>query len=100
MVPEPPVPQSVKMWHADSRWMPASEMLRARVDKEMAKAVRAWAKAHGTDVSGALRLALRRLLEEQDRERRVAAAMRKFDDLRRAGVFDPPAEQGRAGGFR
>jgi len=80
--------------------MPSSETLKARVDAGMARKVRRWAKDHGKDTSETIRIALQRLLDEQDRARRVEAAMKEFDAIARTGVFDPPKGPWKAGGFR
>lgn len=78
----------------------ASEVLRARVDRELARKVQRWAKGHRTGVSETIRIALRRLVEEEERERRVQAALRRMDELAKTGVFDPPKGPWKAGGFR
>lgn len=70
--------------------MTATETLKARVDKGFAREVQRWAKAHDADVSEAIRIALRKLLEEDSKERRIAAAMKQLRELEAKGVFDPP----------
>jgi predicted transcriptional regulator len=79
--------------------MAASEMLRARVDPALARRVDRWAKAHGTDISGTIRIALARLLEQEDRQRKVEAALREVRELAKTGVFEPGGRS-KAGGFR
>lgn len=82
--------------------MVQSEMLRVRVDRATAKRVEAWARAHGTDVSGTLRKALEKLLDEEERSRRVEAALKELREAEAIGLFDPPrpGECWKAGGFR
>lgn len=80
--------------------MSSSETLRVRVDRSMAKRVDDWARSHGTDVSGTLRTALERLLDEEDRLRRVEAARKRLQKAFELGLFDPPSDDTKAGGFR
>lgn len=82
--------------------MTNTETLRVRVDRATAKRVEAWAKAHGTDVSGTLRKALERLLDEADRVKRVEEARRKLDEAIAMGLFDPPKDDSwkASGGWR
>lgn len=82
--------------------MTSSETLRVRVDKSTAKRVEAWAKAHGTDVSGTLRTALEKLLDEADRAARLKEARARHREAVSMGLFDPPreGETWKAGGFR
>lgn len=81
--------------------MTATETLKARVDKAFARQVERWAKEHDADVSEAIRIALRRLLEEDSKERRIAAAMKKLRELEARGAFDTPkGGTVKAGGFR
>ena len=82
--------------------MTQSETLRVRVDRATAKRVEAWAKAHGTDVSGTLRTAIEKLLDDADRARRVEEKLRKMMAAEELGLFDPPreGETWKAGGFR
>lgn len=87
------------MWHKLPRSM-ASEVLRARVDRELARKVQRWAKDHRTGVSETIRIALRRLVEEDTRSKAFADIERKFDEWERMGLFDPPKGPWKAGGFR
>ena len=80
--------------------MTASEVLRARVDKSFAKKVQRWAKDHDTDVSEAIRIALRKLLQEQDRAKRLAKIKADMDEAEALGLFDPPSGPYKAGGFK
>lgn len=81
--------------------MTASETLRARVDRDLARKVQRWARDHDTDVSSAIRAALRKLLEEDDKQRRIATAMRKLRQFEAAGLFDRPAGGSvKMGGFK
>jgi hypothetical protein len=77
--------------------MAATETLRVRVDKDLARQVHAWAKEHDTDVSGALRAAIRSLVHE-DAVRR--AIRKEFDEYERAGLFERPRGRWKAGGLR
>jgi len=78
----------------------ATDILRARVEPEFARRVEKWAKAHGTDVSETIRLALQRLMEADDVEERVKAALARFEESRKLGLWDPPTGKWKAGGFR
>lgn len=82
--------------------MSQSETLRVRVDKTTAKRVEAWARAHGTDVSGTLRKALERLLDEEERTKRVEANLKLLREAEAAGLFDPPKDDSwkATGGWR
>lgn len=96
------VPQSLKVWHR--RWEPvtatASETLKARVDKAFARKVRRWAKDHDKDVSETVRIALRGLIEDAEREKAAEAAVRHIRELAKSGIFEPPKGPWKAGGFR
>lgn len=72
--------------------MANTETLRVRVDRATAKRVEAWAKTHGTDVSGTLRKALERLLDEEERAKRVEANLKLMREAEAAGLFDPPKD--------
>lgn len=78
--------------------MPRSEVLRARVDAELARQVRRWARDHDKDISETIRVALRRLMEQRAREKRAEEAVQR--KLAKTGVIDPPKRATRAGGFR
>ena len=82
--------------------MTASETLRVRVDKATAKKIHAWAKAHDVDVSETIRRALAKLLDEEDKAKRIEEARRRMQEAFEMGLFDPPkeGEQWKAGGFR
>ena len=81
--------------------MTASETLRARVDRATAKRVVAWAKAHDTDVSGTIRLALERLLAADERARQLDEMRRRLKEDVAMGLFDPPKDDSwKVGGFR
>lgn len=82
--------------------MSQSETLRVRVDRETARRVERWAKAHDVDVSETIRRALARLLDEDERARRVAAARQRAADAAALGLFDPPADDSwkASGGWR
>jgi len=82
--------------------MASTETLRVRVDKATSRRVHAWAKQHETDVSGVLRLALERLLDEADRLRRLEEARRRLEESFKLRLFDPPRpdETWKAGGFK
>lgn len=77
-----------------------SEILKARVDKATARRVQAWAREHDTDVSDTIRRALAKLLDEADRAKQAEDMRRKIDKAARAGLFDPPADDAKMGGFR
>lgn len=85
--------------------MAATEILRARVEKEFAERVARWAKAHDMDLSETIRRGLQLLLEEEDRERaraaRLAEVRRNMEKAAELGLFDPPPDDSwKAGGFR
>lgn len=81
--------------------MAATEILRARVDKDFAKRVARWARAHDVDVSEAIRMGLLTLLEQEEREAKVRKALATMDEAARLGLFDPPSDDSwKAGGFR
>lgn len=80
--------------------MASTDVLRARVDADLAREVRKWARQHDTDVSEAVRIALRRLIERDERERRAEAAVKKIQGYAKLGIFDPPKGDWKAGGFR
>lgn len=80
--------------------MAADEVLRARVDPRLARKVHRWAREHDTNVSEAVRVALRGLVEEQKRQRRLKKALHEFDAYDQEGLFDPPGGATKARGFR
>lgn len=80
--------------------MAATDILRARVEPDFARRVEKWAKAHGTYVSETIRIALQKLLEDEDVEERVRKALERFEESRKLGLWDPPTGKWKAGGFR
>jgi len=97
----PRVTQTVKLWHSERRRVTASPILKARVDPELARQVEAWAKDHGTDVSETIRVALRKLVEHEKRERKARETLKRFDELAKTGIYDPPKRPFKAsGGWR
>ncbi len=88
-----PVTQLRNMWHTLLGGVPKDTILKARVDEDLAQAVDAWAEEHGTDRSEAIRLALRRLLEDEDaRQRRIQEARDAIEALAETGIFDEPED--------
>lgn len=90
------------MCHVEGGMMSSSEILRVRVDRATAKRVQAWAKAHGTDVSGTLRQAIERMLDADARRKRIEETREHLRESFELGLFDPPreGETWKAGGFR
>lgn len=80
--------------------MSTGDVLRARVDPDLSRKVHRWAKEHNVNVSEAVRLAVRRLVEQQERKRRVEQALRVIDKADKAGLFQPPKGTTKAGGFK
>lgn len=97
-----PVTQLRNMWHTLMGGVAKDIILKARVDEELASAVDAWAGAHEVDRSEAIRIALRKLMEDEEaRRRRIQEARQAIDALAQAGAFDPPEDEDwKAGGFR
>lgn len=80
------------LWYKLWSPMAKDEILRARVEKELAEQVERWAEDRGTDVSEAIRIALRRLVEEAERRRRIEAARDRIDELAETGIFEEPED--------
>lgn len=80
--------------------MAADEVLRARVEPEFARRVEKWAKTHGKSASEAVRMGLERLLADEEKAKRIEAALREMDRFAAAGVFEPPKKRVRMGGFK
>lgn len=81
------------MWHAFTRVVAKDTIVKARVDDELAERIDQWAKAHEVDRSEAIRIALRRLIEdEEDREERIQAARERIDELAETGIFEAPED--------
>lgn len=80
--------------------MASGEVLRARVDSRLSKKVHKWAREHQVNVSEAVRVALRHLVEQQERKKRAEKALQDFDAAAEKGLFDPPEGATKAGGFR
>ncbi len=80
--------------------MAGDEVLRARVDPQLSRKVHRWAREHDTNVSEAVRIALRQLVEERQRLRQIKRALKEFDEYDQEGLFDPPAGETKAKGFR
>lgn len=77
-------------------------ILKARVDDDLAEQVDRWAEEHETDRSETIRIALRRLLEDdRARRERIQQAREAIDTLAETGIFEPPEDDAwKAGGFR
>jgi len=80
--------------------MAASEIVHFRVDPQTRAWLQAWADEKGTDLSGAMRAAIQLLRDEQGRAERLGRFRRQLDRAVAAGVFDPPSDATKAGGFR
>lgn len=82
--------------------MAASDSLRIRLDPKLARRVRAWARRHDKDVSATVRIALLRLVEEEERARRVEAALEHLRESEKLGLFEPPRDDSwkASGGWR
>lgn len=95
------VPQKLKSCHNEPSPVAANEMLRARVEKDLARKMQRWAKEHDMDLSEAIRTALRRFLKQEDVARKERQEIKQlFDEAERLGVFDPPKGDWKMGGFR
>jgi predicted transcriptional regulator len=96
------VGQTLKLCHNEAWMMAITETLRVRVDRATAKRVQRWAKEHDTDVSDTIRRALAKLLDEDEKAKRIEEGRRKLQEAFDLGLFDPPreGEEWKAGGFR
>lgn len=94
MESEPDAVSQVRgMWYRIASAVAKDTILKARVDDELAEAVDRWAQGHEVDRSEAIRIALRRLIEDdQERERRIEEVRRRFDEYEAAGLFDEPED--------
>lgn len=88
-----PVTQVRSMWYALTALVAKDTILKARVDDVLADEVDRWAEAHDVDRSEAIRIALRRLLEdEEERRERIKAARERIDELAGTGIFEAPED--------
>lgn len=81
------------MWHTLFETVAKDVTVKARVDEELAAQIDRWARVHDVDRSEAIRIALRRLLEdEEERQRKIEEIRAEFAELAKTGIFEEPED--------
>lgn len=83
------------LWHALVEEVTGDVLLEARIDEGLAEALDAWADAHEVGRAEAVRIALCKLMdEEQARRQRIQEAHAVVDAFLETGILEPIPEDG------